>query len=501
MRSAPSVLKFASLCVASLALVSPALASARAAPTSDAGSGPFAGVLASPLATPAAAGSSVVSAWGENTAGELGDGNETNTDVPVEVLGPGGVTAIAAGGYHNLELLEGGTVMAWGTDGDGRLGTGTLNGPETCSNQYSCSRVPIEVKGLSGVTAISAGRYHSLALLSNGTVMAWGDNREGQLGNGTTENTGVPTLVPGLSGVTAIAAGGEYSLALLSDGKVMAWGANGSGQLGDGTNTTRLKPVEVSGLNGVTAIAAGWHHSLAVLSNGTVMSWGFNREGELGQGFTSEDSSTPSPVCAVGESYPCANDLTGVVAVSAGTWFSMALLSNGTVATWGWNGWGELGNGTTSEGNVPALVSGSSEVIAISAGGNYALDLSRGGSVRAWGEGLNGQLGDNASKTSDSPVLVSGLTEATEIGAGENHSIALAAPPTPYPRVVSVTPNEGVPVVGRRSRSPAPTSPVRPRRRSAARARKASSRLRRRNQGRVAGGHGHRGRQGHHTAG
>ncbi len=275
--------------------------------------------------------------------------------------------------------------------------------------------------------------------------MAWGYNKEGQLGNGTTESSDVPVPVPGLSGVTAIAAGGEYSLALLSNGKVMAWGENNHGQLGHPSIARSLVPVEAE-LSGVKAIAAAWDHSLAVLSNGTVMSWGYNHEGELGHGLKDEYEIFPQPVCAVGESYPCTkNQLTGAVAVSASSTFSMALLSNGTIAAWGNNAWGVLGTGASSESDVPVLVSGVSEVTAIAAGENYALDLSRDGTVRGWGDGLDGQLGDRTYETSESPVLVSGLSGATAIGAGHNTSIALAAPPTPYPRILSVTPNQGPP--------------------------------------------------------
>ena len=131
--------------------------------------------------------------------------------------------------------------MAWGCNDSGQLGNGTTTD----------SDVPVAVSGLGGVTAIAAGADHSLALLSDGTVMAWGYNGSGQLGNGTTTDSDVPVAVSGLSGtVTAIAGGGTHSLALLSDGTVMAWGRNGSGQLGNGTTTDSHVPVAVSGLSG-----------------------------------------------------------------------------------------------------------------------------------------------------------------------------------------------------------------------------------------------------------
>ncbi|HTQ68510.1 MAG TPA: kelch repeat-containing protein [Solirubrobacteraceae bacterium] len=147
-----------------------------------------------------------------------------------------------------------GGAYAWGDNGEGQLGDGN----------NSDSNVPVTVSGLSGVVAISAGAYHSLALMGDGTVKAWGYNYLGQLGDGNNEASDVPVTVSGLSGVVAISAGDYHSLALMGDGTVKAWGDNYAGQLGDGNNEDRNVPVTVSGLSGVVAISAGADHSLAV---------------------------------------------------------------------------------------------------------------------------------------------------------------------------------------------------------------------------------------------
>jgi alpha-tubulin suppressor-like RCC1 family protein len=172
--------------------------------------------------------------------------------VPVSGLGvPGVVRAIAAGGEHSLALKSDGTVVAWGDNSSGQLGNGTA----------TTGSLPVAVSGLSrvGVAAIAAGRDHSLALRSDGTVVAWGYNYSGQLGNGNTTESQVPVAVFGLSGagVTAIAGGGDHSLALKSDGTVVAWGYNYSGQLGNNSAIDSHVPVSVVGLGGagVTAIA------------------------------------------------------------------------------------------------------------------------------------------------------------------------------------------------------------------------------------------------------
>jgi len=217
--------------------------------------------------------------------------------------------------------------------------------------------------------------------------------------------------------LTAISAGGEFSLGLASDGKVMAWGDNGEGQLGDGTDTG----VTVSKLSGVTAIAAGANYSLALLKNGTVMAWGDNEYGELGDGTGIERSDLPILV----------NRLSDVTAIAAGANDSLALLRNGTVMAWGSNESGQLGDGTSKEqSGIPVAVSKLRDVTAIAAGEDFNLALLRNGTVMAWGEGVNDELGnDEANATqSDVPVRVSGLSDVKGIAAGGGDGAAFGPP-------------------------------------------------------------------------
>ena len=171
------------------------------------------------LTKPGAAASSVVSvrAWGDNSAGELGDGLLTGQAAPVPVARLSAVAAISANGRHDLALLANGTVMSWGDNTFGQLGNGT-----TSANHNA--ELPVAVTGLPKAVAVAAGGEHSLALLANGTVMAWGDNSNGQLGNGRTTSSDVPVAVPGLSNVKAIAAGDLSGVASAGPGAVWAVG-------------------------------------------------------------------------------------------------------------------------------------------------------------------------------------------------------------------------------------------------------------------------------------
>jgi alpha-tubulin suppressor-like RCC1 family protein len=305
-----------------------------------------------------------VMAWGSDGSGELGnDMVGAESDVPVAVSGLGEVVAIAAGHKFSLALLRNGTVMAWGLNQYGQLGDGST----------ANSDVPVAVSGLKGVVAISAGYFHSLALLGNGTVMAWGNGDYGELDDGSFTNSDVPVAMSSVSGVGAVSAGGIHSLILLRNGTVMACGGNEYGQLGDGTVQRRDVPVAVQGLGAATAISAGMFHSLALLGNGTVMAWGFDHSGQLGDG-TTNPRPNKTPVAVSG--------LSGVRAISAGVGsatasrtngHSLALLSNGTVMAWGGNEDGQLGNGSTVNSDVPVAVSGLSGVKGISAGGFQSL--------------------------------------------------------------------------------------------------------------------------------
>ncbi|MFI8517138.1 hypothetical protein ACIGEZ_04810 [Streptomyces sp. NPDC085481] len=292
--------------------------------------------------------------WGANFNGQLGNGSFTFSTTPVQVCAVGetapcddfltDVTAIAAGASFNLALRANGTVIAWGGNFSGQLGDGTT----------TSTNVPVASSGLGNVVALAAGDAHSLALFANGQVASWGANLSGQLGNGGNIDSSFPGLTA-VSNIRALAGGGSHSMALRADGTVLTWGSNTAGQLGNGGNTNSNIPIQVGGLSGVTSIAAGANHSLAVPADGTARAWGSNSNGQLGNG-TLTNSSVPVQVCAPGTTNPCASFLTGVTNVSGGFSHSVALRSDGSVRAWGSNFSGQLGDGTITESTVPVRV-------------------------------------------------------------------------------------------------------------------------------------------------
>ena len=213
-------------------------------------------------------------AWGANEDGQLGNGTDIGSSVPVKVRNLTGVVAVAAGAYYSLALKSDGTVWAWGFNGYGQFGNG--------NNTWS--PVPVKAK-LEGAVSIAVGVIHSLAATSDGKVWAWGSNEFGQLGKGGDVSwSNVPVAVSNLTGSVAVAGGYGHSIARGNDGQVWAWGHNAVGQLGNGTNADSNVPVAVSNLTGVAAIGAGEAHNLAVKSNGTAWAWGWNEHGQLGSG-------------------------------------------------------------------------------------------------------------------------------------------------------------------------------------------------------------------------
>jgi len=303
------------------------------------------------------------------------------------------IPAISAGDAHTVALKSDGNIWAWGSNSKGQLGDGSTTARTN----------PVPVLNLSGIVTIAAGGSHTVALRSDGSVWAWGYNAYGQLGDNSTIDKHTPVQVKGVSGngwlsdVTAVAGGVSYAVALKSDGSVWAWGYNASGQLGDDSTDNSSTPVQVLNLSDVVAISAGGSHTVALKSNGSVWAWGYNAYGQLGDDST-DNSSTPVQVKGPGG----VDWLSGVTAIAASD-HTAALKSDGSVWSWGYNVYGQLGDGTTDNSSTPVQVQGVdgvgwlSDVTAIAAGWRHTVALKSNNSVWVWGS------------NSTTPVLTSAL--------------------------------------------------------------------------------------------
>gem|GEM_PF-5002908 len=435
-----------------------------------------------------------VVAWGSDESGQLGAGRLPFETRPGMVAGLAGVRSISSGLNHSLAVRADGTVWTWGNNYDGQLGNGgTVNNSK-----------PTQVRGLVDVVQACGGGNYSLALRQNGSVWAWGGNYYGTLADGTQENSLVPRHVTALSSISKVVCGSTHALALSSDGRVWAWGSNVEGALGDSSTTNRFRPIEVAGLGRVVELAAGEDFSAALTQDGAVWEWGVvapydnprgaprvfpvrapgvtgvatiaagvssfwvlaikadgrtwwnwvtgstpasqdevadlngtavgygqtlllkadgtvlsftyngNGFGNLGDGTTTYRQ-TPGPVV----------DISGIVQVAAGSWHGLALDATGNVWSWGLDSSGQLGRGRFLSSAVPAIVVGLEGIAQVSAGLSHSLALDQSGTVWAWGSNGYAELGDGSYRDSGTPVRLTSISDVQAIATGPYYSIAL----------------------------------------------------------------------------
>lgn len=400
----------ASAAVAALAI--PALPAAGAATL------PHGGATAGPDVT-AVTTPGTLRGWGFNGDGEIGNGTTNSSDVPVKVKLPSGtkITQIRQGCDFTIALTSTGSVLTWGANTNGQLGDGTTGGNST---------VPVKVSLPSGtkITQVRAGCQHAIALTSTGRVLAWGYNFFGQLGDGLNTDSDVPVFADMPQGVKVktITAGQFHNLALASNGTaVFAWGDNRLGQLGNGTQTNSNTPVLVT-LAGVTltGLTATFGDSLAVTSQGQVLVWGDNGFGELGDNLALGDATTP-----VFAQIPPGVKVVGAV---GGSFHFLARTDTGDVLAWGDNTFGQLGDGTFTQRNVPTFADLPSGVTTLGAGNRHSLALTSQGQVLDWGQGADGELGNGTFVGSPTPVQaqIPANLVVTALGSGPGTGTSMA---------------------------------------------------------------------------
>ena len=346
-------------------------------------------------------------AWGSNAYGEGGvDPAVQTTPVTLtQIPELSDIVKISAGYDHNLALKKDGTVWGWRRNNNGSLGDNTLTHRATAMQVKDSATTY-----LTGIIDIAAGQTNSIALKRDGTVMVWGYNASGQLGNGTTTHSLIAIPLSGMTNAKAVAVGQHCNFILKKDGTVYALGQNNYGQLGNGTTTSSLQPVQVminatTPLTNIDSISVSFTHVLALTKEGTVWAWGSNDSGQLGDNTQ------------IGSSYAKqvmngAQPLSGIVSVETGFYNGFALAQDGTLWDWGSNGNGRLGDGTKDMKKIPSQgnkLNVRKGIANVASGGYHGAALLENGEV--WSFGSNGSLQLSNGTTTESIVPIRSLTE------------------------------------------------------------------------------------------
>jgi len=351
-------------------------------------------------------------AWGDNWRGQLGDGTFINKPNPV-TTGTEEWIYVSAGWEHTMAIKKDGTLWAWGCNDKGQFGNGVISAEVTH---------PVTTT-TNGWKMISAGKDHTVGIKHNGTMWSWGDNWLGQLGLGNPNEVGISKSAPEQIGTAEdwahVSVGSDHTMAIKTDGTMWAWGNNMQGQLGlsyYGFNTHRTEPTQVGTAKDWRSVSAGAGYTLAIKGEGELWAWGYNGEGQLGLG---SDSLRYTQTRIGSHEWK---------SVSAGDQHTVAIRSDGTLWAWGNNASGQLGVGGTEEkkilrSNTPAQV-GSDKWKMVSAGGDHTVGIKENGSLWAWGNNASGQLGNGSLTQRASPTLI-GTGEWISASAGTDHTTAV----------------------------------------------------------------------------
>lgn len=315
---------------------------------------------------------------------------------------------VTAGKWHTVAVKTDGTLWVWGSNSYGQLGDAT----------YTTRPTPTQVGTATNWRTVSAGDLHTIALKADGTLWAWGSNGYGQFGDGTTTDKNTPSQVSAATNWSAIFAGRSRTFALKTDGTLWAWGANWYGKLGDGTGIDRKVPTQIGTATNWRSIAVGDDYTMALKTDGTLWAWGFNGyDGHLGDG-TQTDRSAPIQI----------GTATNWSAVSAGTNHTMGVKTDGTLWAWGTGSYGQHGDGTGGFDiyRTPTKIGTATNWRATASGVYHlSLQIQTDGSLWAWGNNEYSQLGDGTSVGRSVPTQVGSGTNWASIAIGQWHTIGL----------------------------------------------------------------------------
>ncbi len=327
------------------------------------------------------------------------DDGDTNNDNTCSNTCRSNIITMATGYLHTC-FLKSSRVYCSGYNGYGQLG----------DNSTSQRTTAVQVRNLTDVKQVTAANHHSCALKDNGTVWCWGYNSHGNLGDGTTTRRRTPVQTRGLTNVTQIATGSYHNCARKSDGTVWCWGYNGYGQLGIGNTSNSTTPRQVRGLTGATNVTLGRHHACARMANGTVKCWGYGYFHNVRN--TSQRSyrfTTPQTV----------NGVSGVAEFKSYGYGNCYRRANGTVGCFGYGCHGQMGDGGSgcyNHGN--RTVSGATDSVELGGGAYHMCSRDSAGAVKCWGYNYYGQIGDGSTTNRNTATLVSSMTDAVSLSQG-----------------------------------------------------------------------------------
>ncbi|KAJ4814175.1 Regulator of chromosome condensation (RCC1) family protein [Rhynchospora pubera] len=362
------------------------------------------------------------------------------------------VLLVSAGASHSVALLSGNVVCSWGRGEDGQLGHGdaedrpvptivtTLDSPSIVSlicgadhtTAYSEDELqvyswgwgdfgrlghgnssdvftPQPIKALQGIKIkqIACGDSHCLAVTMDGGVQSWGRNQNGQLGLGTTEDSLLPQKIQAFEGICVkmVAAGAEHTAAVTEDGQLYGWGWGRYGNLGLGDRNDRLTPEKVTSTEGVKMIlvACGWRHTITVSTSGSLYTYGWSKYGQLGHGDF-EDHLVPHKLEALKDA--------SISQISGGWRHTMALTSDGKLYGWGWNKFGQVGVGDNTDHCSPTQVNfpDNQKIVLVACGWRHTIALTERKNVFSWGRGTSGQLGHGDILDRNTPKMLEALS-------------------------------------------------------------------------------------------
>ena len=348
-------------------------------------------------------------AWGSNAYGQLGLEDIINRSSPVQVGALENWSKVSSSpqSTHAAAIKTDGTLWAWGRNNHGQLGLGDAG------NLVSRSS-PVQVGALADWSQVGAGRFHSAAVKTDGTLWAWGRNAYGQIGDNTVVYRSSPVQVGALTNWYQVFAG-RITAAIKTDGTLWTWGYNSQGQLGDGTVIRRSSPVQVGALTNWSVVSGGSYHTASVKTDGTLWTWGDNGRGQLGDNTFDIPRSSPVQIGA----------LTTWATTTCGGRHTAAVKTDGTIWAWGFNDSGQVGDTSIAWKSSPVQIGALTNWSQVSAGQDHTVSVKTDGTAWAWGKNSSGELGDGTVVNKSSPIQVGILTKWARTASGAAHTIAV----------------------------------------------------------------------------